>query len=161
MKCFTFTSHSNHFFLFGAITHIFLLVSFYAAFIFFVPCFGQIYCSFFLGLFLGTDIYLGFLAQFYIFSFTQISHLYALKLSNYCCQKLLAFSNDSGFQIVQHLESVPLSYSQILLWSIWVLLFIFWERGWVSVFIHFLSYFALHAFLNLIPTFRSVLNSIL
>lgn len=60
---------------------------------------------------------------------------------------MLALSIDSGFQIVQHLESIPLSYySQMLLWSIWVYLFIFWAQGWASVFIYFVFYFALHTF---------------
>lgn len=46
---------------------------------------------------------LAFLAQFYIFSFIQISCLY------------VSITIDSSFQMVKHLESVPLSYSQMLI----------------------------------------------
>lgn len=107
----------------------------------------------------GTDIYLGFLSTvLYVFSFIQIPCLYGYKVTSYSCQEMLAFSIDSRFLMVQHLENVPLSYSQMLIGRFSFVVYLL--RKMIPVFIHFVFYCALLTFLNLISHFTQMPSSV-
>lgn len=98
------------------ITHIFPLVCCHAAFyLFFVLCFRQIYYSFSWKCCWGADVYFGFLSTFlHIFIYPNFMFVW-LQSGKLFLPGDVRITIDSNFQMVQHLESAPLSYSQMLI----------------------------------------------